>query len=172
MVPDLCYGRLDVPLAESASAEIAAVCARLTAVERVITSPARRCLQLADEVVRRFDARLDIEAALLELDFGDWEGLRWREIDRAAIEAWAADPWGYRPGGGESLAELWQRVSALVRRLALPGLDAAPSSVLLVAHHGPLRVLHCLGAGYGPERFFEATFDFGAAGLRAWVSTR
>ncbi len=169
---DLCYGRLEVPLAVSAPTEIEAVCARLSAVERVLTSPAQRCIRLASAVAARFGAVLEHEPDLRELDFGDWEGRSWEQIGRAALDAWSHDLWNYRPGGGESLAILWRRVDNMVECRNLKAAHAADSGVLIVSHQGPLRVLQCIGAGHGPARFFEHRFAFGAAGLRCWLSTR
>ena len=82
-----CYGQLDLaaedpgPIAERLRpllADDTAVCA----------SPLRRARQLAEALHRqpRFDARL------MEMSFGDWEGQPWQSIDRALLDAWAADP--------------------------------------------------------------------------------
>lgn len=168
---NLCYGRLEVPLATTAALEIDAVCARLRDVAQVISSPSRRCAELAAAVATRFAARLEFDPALLELDFGAWEGLTWEQIGRPAVEAWAREPWSFRPGGGESLAELWARVEAMAYRRRLAAADSAAATLLMVTHHGPLRVLQCVGAGSPPSRFFAARFGFGAEGLRRWPST-
>jgi alpha-ribazole phosphatase len=168
---DLCYGRLEVPLAATAPIEIEAVCARLSAVERVVTSPAQRCIRLARAVATRFGASLECEPDLRELDFGDWEGRSWSQIGRPALDAWSRDLWSYRPGGGESLADLWGRVVNMVQRRKLERVHAAPGCLLIVAHHGPLRVLQCLADGRGWAGFSEPHFAFGVLGLRVWRST-
>lgn len=51
-----------------------------------------------------------IDADLLELDFGAWDGLHWTAIAHAEVAAWEADFTHYRPGGGESLESLMARV--------------------------------------------------------------
>ena len=98
----------------------------------LFASPARRCLSLA----RTFGGAVTADPRLLELDFGAWEGRRWEEIDRAALDAWAADPCGFTPPGGEPVAALVARVEAFARDLRALGRDA-----VIVTHGGPLRVL-------------------------------
>jgi alpha-ribazole phosphatase len=158
--PQRCYGRLDVPLAASAEADIAAAVAALPRVERVICSPARRCLPLGAALARRDQADLVPEPALAELDFGTWEGVAWDDVDRTAVDAWAADPWGYAPGDGESLATLWARIAGLVARLPPP-----PATVALVSHHGPLRVLLLQLLQRPWQELFDYKLDFGGSWL-------
>ncbi len=156
--PGRCYGRLDVPLAESAATDIGATVAVLPRVARVLCSPAQRCLPLGAALARRDEAELVLEPALAELDFGAWEGIAWDDIDRSAIDAWAADPWGYAPGGGESLATLWSRVATLVARL-----PPAPVPVAVVSHHGPLRVMLLQLLRRPWRELFDYKLDFGGA---------
>ena len=134
-----CYGRLDVPLAGSAAADIADVLARVAPVTAVVSSPARRCRQLAVALAARDGCPLQFEPALQELDFGEWEGRRWDEIDRAHSDPWALDPWNCAPPGGESEAALWSRL----QRWLDDGFDAGAARVAIVAHGGPLRLLRC-----------------------------
>lgn len=84
----------------------------------VWSSPLRRCSLLAEGVWTALQAtgrqtRTVIAPALSpllqEMDFGAWEGISWNEVDRAAVDAWAADPWHYRPGGGECAHDVLAR---------------------------------------------------------------
>ncbi len=125
-----CYGRLDLPVADLAAAQ--ALAARVAVLRGTVwTSPAARCRVVAGG---RVDARL------AELDFGAWEGVPWDDVPRAALDAWAADPWGFAPPGGESGAALVARVTAFAR--ALP-----PGDHVVVTHGGPLKVLTAVLAG-------------------------
>ncbi len=58
----------------------------------------------------------------MELTFGEWEGLTWAEVearDAAGVMAREKDKWTFAPPGGESYAELAERLSAwLVRQQA------------------------------------------------------
>lgn len=145
VAPGVCYGRSDLPLAEPAAVAAGRLRGELPAGLPVVSSPARRCLELAQALhageptggsgwVRR-------DPRLWEVDFGDWEGQAWDAIDRAALDAWAADPFGFAPPGGESPAAMAARVVAFA-----DSLDRA-RDLVVVGHHGPLRVLiaHLLG---------------------------
>lgn len=169
VTPGTCYGRLELPLAQSSIWEIEAVLQRVPPITTIWTSPAERCRRLARALAVYRGARLQEDRRLLELDFGSWEGLRWSEVPRDEIDAWAADLWRYAPGGGESLAMLWRRVTAFAEDVNLRAAQRAPEGTLVVTHHGPLRVLHCIGRHLEAGRFFETHFGFGADGLRAWL---
>jgi alpha-ribazole phosphatase len=164
----VCYGRLELALAPSASQEIQIALRAIAAVTTVWTSPATRCLELATAVASAQGATLVEDPRLQELDFGCWEGLPWSAVPGAEIDQWAAQVWDYTPGGAESLADLWQRVAAFAADARLQERRMAGSDVLIVSHHGPLRVLHCLGQDWDSSRYFEASFGFGAEGLRSW----
>ncbi len=138
----VCYGRTDLlvdpALLESAVPNLRA---RLP-VAPVIASPLLRCASLATRLAPdvRFDARL------MELDFGTWEGRRWDDIDRAEIDAWAADTASYRPGGGESVIDMAQRIAAFHDELVR---EAAPD-IIIICHAGSIRLLMARHAGMAP----------------------
>jgi alpha-ribazole phosphatase len=147
----LCYGRLDLDLHAEGVADIARVRDVLAgfAAECVWTSPARRCRLLADALGRpvRVDARLQ------EMDFGHWEGRSWNEIDRAALDRWAAAPLNFAPPGGESGAALIARVRAFAAELR--------DDCIVISHGGPLKILAALLSGRAVD-LLAATPAFGA----------
>ena len=109
--------------------EAAGLAARLVGHGTVWTSPAQRCRVVAEAIgPHRVDERLQ------EFDFGAWEGLRWDAVPRAALDAWAANPAGFAPPGGESGVALEARVRAFAA--ALPAGDH-----VVVTHGGPLKIL-------------------------------
>ncbi|MDO8545539.1 MAG: histidine phosphatase family protein [Opitutaceae bacterium] len=139
--PGVCFGRSDVPLADTFPEEAIAVRKWLPWVPREVwTSPAPRCRALAD---RLGTVRVRIEPRLHELNFGAWEGRCWEDFRGPASEAWARDPWNERPPGGETAADLWARVSDL--RADLIACDA--ERIALVTHAGVIRAWRGLTAG-------------------------
>lgn len=90
------------------------------------SSPLARCRDVG-AWLRRWGWRHRIDAALLELDFGSWDGKTWPQIGQAAVEAWCADFSAHRPGGGESLQALLQRARAW---------QTTGTPALLVTHGG------------------------------------
>jgi alpha-ribazole phosphatase len=146
----LCYGRKDLAVERSAvAAAAAAVRSRIPAAvlreATIFSSPASRCLELARELA---DPRAPVVCDdLVELSFGAWEGKSWEAVPRDELDAWAADVWEYRPGGGESAAMAagrWRRWSQAVRH-------RATDAMLAVTHAGLIRVaLACAGELSGP----------------------
>ena len=157
----LCYGRLEVAVAEqdiAAAAESIAgqIPAQTLASARIYCSPSSRCMGLARHIAspREPTAAED----LIEMSFGDWQGTRWDAIARPEIDAWAKDLWGYRPGGGESAAMVatrWERWLHHVRRSDL-------GHVVAVTHAGVIRVaLARSGRGNGSSAL-DAHIPFGS----------
>lgn len=137
IAPGICYGRSDLPLQTPPTAHAAALRAQLPAGLPIFSSPLQRCAQLA-----RLLGEPVLDARLMELDFGDWELQPYAALPRAALDAWAADHWGFRPPGGECGADMAARVIACVDELL-----ARHEEWVIVSHGGPLRVLagHLLG---------------------------
>lgn len=62
--------------------------------------------------LKRWGWQLRVLPDLAELDFGAWDGRAWDHIPQSEIDAWCADFAQHRPGGGESLAQLFERARA------------------------------------------------------------
>ena len=77
-----------------------------------------------------------VDARLRELDFGRWDGRCWADIAWAEVQAWEADLLHHAPGGGESLAQLSQRVQAFVGEGGDGGGGDTNADVRLVVSHG------------------------------------
>ena len=149
----LCYGRLDVGLSAEGHGAIPGIVAELAAhvPARIWTSPARRCRLLAAAIADAHDlAPPEPDARLWEIDFGAWEGRAWDDLPRHEFDAWAADPVGTGPPGGEPGHELIARVRHFIGELA-PG-----QAHIVVAHGGPLRLMPALLRGEAPDIFKRA----------------
>jgi len=156
LVPGCCYGRSDLPALEGPLAQTAERLAAL--LERLhspclISSPLRRCRQLAERV----GDGVELEARWQELDFGEWEGRPWELIAPEEIDHWNADLLGYRPGGVENMSEMRRRVlAALSERLA----RAEPQVV--VTHAGVIRILLAHWLELSAEQMLRLRLDYGS----------
>lgn len=139
--PGLCYGRTELAPGAGAAAEIARALALTPPVRRVLASPAWRCRGLAEALAMRDRATLTPDERLRELDFGAWEGRRWRDIPRSESDRWARDPWSVAPPGGETFATLHARVTAALA-------EAGPGTAI-VTHAGPIRAARMALTGVG-----------------------
>jgi broad specificity phosphatase PhoE len=101
--------------------------ARFKEASRVLCGPELRTRQTAE----LFGKRLEIVMALRDCDFGDWRGVRINELQKNqpdSLQAWLADPRS-APHGGESVAQLGERVAAWMKTL-----EALPGHVVAVTH--------------------------------------
>ena len=117
---------------------------RASGIERVISSPARRCRRLADALGRP----TTLDPRLQELDFGTWEGQPWDDVPRERLDAWAADLLHHRPGGAENVLHVARRVHAFVADLRAAGTPAA----LVICHAGTMRLLAALATNLPLEQ--------------------
>ncbi|HVW52948.1 MAG TPA: alpha-ribazole phosphatase [Trinickia sp.] len=147
----LCYGSTDVPLAGDARESALALAARLRALEAppplyLVTSPLQRCAHLAGGLATELGCTVRVDARLQEIDFGAWEGQRWDAIDRAALDAWAADLRHARMHGGESVAQFEARVGAWLAHWREP-MAPPVQHVHAVTHAGVMRMIASLALG-------------------------
>lgn len=151
VAPGTCYGATDLPLTDDPAGPAARLRSLLPAGVPFYSSPLQRCRLLAEALhpAPIFDDRLR------EIDFGDWEMQPWDALDRAAIDAWAADPFGFVPPGGEAVAT----VRARVRQF----LDELTRDSVLVAHAGVIKV--CAAELAGEVDWFGLRFDYATASL-------
>lgn len=152
VAPGICYGSTDLAVAPQETGDAAArLRPLLPAGAAVLSSPLRRCATLAAAL--NGDA-VDYDGRLAEMHFGTWEMRSWDRIARAEIDAWCADPLGYRPGGGESVLEMALRVTAFRTELAARGLAHA----VVICHAGTIRMLQAGVDADGPEDMAERAF--------------
>lgn len=140
----VCYGSTDVPADLDATRHAASALGLLLPPDtQVLCSPLQRCTRLADALL---DTRADLswrtDTRLAEMDFGTWEGWRWDDIPKAAIDEWTAQFGTWRFGGAQSVNELMQRVGAVWQETLLA---ARPTA--WICHAGVVRaaVLHAQG---------------------------
>ncbi|MFI7234229.1 bifunctional RNase H/acid phosphatase [Streptomyces cyaneofuscatus] len=123
------------------AARAAAHFAALGTVQEIVSSPLRRCRETAAAVADRLGLDVRIEDGLRETDFGAWEGLTFGEVRERYgddLTAWLADPETAPTGGGESFAEVAERVAAARDRLIA---RYAGRTVLVVTHVTPIKTL-------------------------------
>ncbi len=140
----VCYGLSDMPVKPLALEKcLTALTPTLMPLNGapIYTSPLIRCAVLASAIADLLPASPLIACSeLVELDFGAWEGQHWDTIyasDATGLDAWAAAPFNYPPGGGETLTQLHARVMLWLETLFASQAEQA----IVVTHGGPLRVL-------------------------------
>lgn len=139
-----CYGHSDMGLSRVGQAD-----ARRRAIEiakwhptLIVHSDLSRTRMLAQRIAVLAGVPCIADQAWRERDFGTWEGRSWTSIYRDtgnAMDGMINTPTSFRPGGGETTAELATRALAALR--ALP-----KGRVVVVAHGGPIASIRGLRA--------------------------
>jgi len=136
-------GRTDVPLSPAGEAEARALGAHLDGLEvdRVLASPLARATTTAR--LAGFGERLETTLALLEFDYGEYEGLTTPQI-RAGRPGWDL----FRDGcpGGETAGAVAERARRLVAELT-----DGDGRVMLFGHGHQLRILTTCYLGLPPD---------------------
>ncbi len=137
--------RVDIELSEPGRQAAEALARRLAGVsfDRLISSPLRRARETAAAIAN--GRPVETDARLLEMDYGDWEGLTYGEIEaRFGDERrrWEADPASGQCPGGESGLDVATRASGFLEDAVTTG-----GQVLVVAHSTLNRVLLCVALG-------------------------
>ena len=158
VAPGICYGASNVALAEDPAAVAARLKPLLPASCSVVSSPLGRCRALADLL----SPTVAVEPALAEMDFGDWEMRDFDDIDPDLIDAWALDPSGFTPPGGESARDMAARAQAAFKDIRSV---AGDGSLVIVAHGGPLRAIAGALLGLPMESWLSLEFACGQASL-------
>lgn len=140
--------RAGLHLSDDGVAQAVSTAERIAAIKKVAavySSPLERARETAAPIARAVGARVRVHRGLNECDFGSWTGKQlaslrklptWEQVQRY--------PSGFRFPGGESFAEMQQRVVAGIQELVArhPG-----QTIVAVSHADPIKaaVAHAVG---------------------------
>jgi broad specificity phosphatase PhoE len=148
----LLLGRTDAELTELGRTQAASVHHLLSApVSEVRSSPLARARDTAD--LLGLGLPVQIDPRWIEVDYGEFECQPLRDIPATVWQEWRTDP-GFRPAGGETLAEVDTRVAAACVELFADhghGARSGEGDVVVVSHVTPIKaaVAWALGTGAG-----------------------
>ena len=144
----LISGRAESPLTERGLAQAAALSTVLAGAGRLITSPLGRARQTAAAL--GLGLPVEVDERWTEMDYGELEGTPVTDVPSELWRRWRADV-GFRPAGGESLAEVGRRVRAACEELfAVADAGARTSAdVVVVSHVSPIKAAVAWSLGDG-----------------------
>lgn len=121
---------------------------RATDLTQILTSPLRRCRETAEIVGHALDLPVQVDGDLREMDFGDWEGSTFAEVEQrhhADLTAWKRSADVAPTGSMETFTALLQRITSAAGRIATTHPD---TGILAITHVTPVKafVAHALGA--------------------------
>jgi probable phosphoglycerate mutase len=164
-------GRSDIPLTETGLAQAAAAAKRLVpaGIDAIVASPLQRTVQTAGAVAAVTGLPVTTDDGFRETDFGAWDGLTFTEVRErwpSEMTAWLADP-QVAPPGGESFAEVSERVTAALHRVLV---GQAGKRILIVSHVTPIKTLVAAALLAPPPALFRMHLDVAALSEIDWYA--
>ncbi len=169
-------GRTDVPIDDTGVREARRTADRLRGidVDLVVTSPLRRAVDTAEVIAAALGGvpRL-VDDRLVEVAFGDWEGLTQEEVRArwpSALRAWKRAPQSIQFPGGESLHDAEGRVRDFLRAPPWRG-QGHVRTVVAVSHAGTIRLARLLAERRPLAHFRGVPVASGAAQEFRWSAS-
>jgi broad specificity phosphatase PhoE len=138
----------------------------------VYCSPLQRALHTAQAIASLLGEAVQIDQGLVDMDFGDWQGLTWREVEQRwqeAASAWIQAPQTVSFPGGESLPRVLDRCSTALGEL----IQRHPrEAIAVVAHTVVNRVLLCHVLGIDLSDYWRIGQDTCAINVVDWRDER
>lgn len=178
--PGTCYGQLDCAVSHSFDDDLLKLAeyfkstlsiqvngAEVIEAPFIISSPLTRCLKLAQGLKEYLEspqsvAKLQVNDAFKEIDFGLWEGESWQNIGQVQIEDWNNNLLDFTFPKGESARRFDLRIvnawNVLLEKLAsqqtnqqqnqkktsqLSIQQQIPQTIILIGHAGVIRSILC-----------------------------
>jgi len=156
-------GVTDAPLTDTGVQQAAAAAKRLAqaGIGAIVSSPLQRTVRTAEEVSAVTGVPVVTDDGFRETDFGAWEGLTFAEVRErwpSEVTTWLADP-SVAPPGGESFAQVSERVTAALHRVLA---ERAGQTVLVVSHVTPIKTLVAAALLAPPAALFRMHLDVAA----------
>jgi len=134
-------------------------------VEIVLTSPLERTRQTAERIARACGVPLKDEEALMEIDFGDWNGRSFDSLQGEPLwRTWNSERDTARPPSGESMAEVQARLTEWLERLTRSGAAA----VAAVSHADVIKA--AVGLATGLSMRFHGRFEISPGSVTTLVA--
>ncbi len=159
-VEEIFRGQVDVTLNETGvrQAQLLAQYLAKLKVEVIYSSPLQRAVQTATVVAHQHHLEVSITPALIDFNFGQWQGLpvpvvksRYPEL----FAEWASHPDLVKIPDGESLKAVSDRAMALVDEVV----TKYTGTIVLVSHRVVNKVLTCALLGLDNSRFWNIRMD-------------
>ena len=103
-----------------------------------------------------------LDKRIVELDFGDWEGMSWTEVHEQhgqILQAWGEDWINRSPPHGETFQQQVNRCSEWLSQALVSMHEEPDSAAMVVTHGGSVRALLCLCLGWPLTQAMEFEVD-------------
>ncbi|MEP3389635.1 MAG: alpha-ribazole phosphatase [Reichenbachiella sp.] len=151
----ICYGQSDIDLTSSFEDEAKSVHQLVDRpLDYIFSSPLKRCAELANS----FESEVQTEPRLMELNFGNWEMKKWKDVPQPALNEWMENYVDISPPNGESYKQLKARVVEIFK-----GIISQNRRVTgIITHAGPIRAILSHVLNLSLKDTFTLKIDYGS----------
>ena len=137
------FGITDIELNEEGIIQAGLISKRLERenICRIYSSNLKRAFKTAEIIAKPHKINVESKKDLMEINFGDWEGLSFQEIQKGyphEFSKWQNNIMDFTIPHGESVLELKKRVEPAFSEILN---SAVENNVVIVTHGGPIRVI-------------------------------
>jgi broad specificity phosphatase PhoE len=128
-------------------------------IDIVYSSPLKRAVKTAETIARPHALEVNIVRNLIDIDYGEWQGLPLQEITveyRELYRDWLDTPEQVRIPGGESLEEVRARVMPFVEDAVM---RCGEGKIVFVTHRVVNKVIICNLLGLSNAHFWNVKQD-------------
>lgn len=133
-------------------------------IDAVVSSPLQRAHDTASAAAKALGVQVEVDDDLIETDFGDWEGLTFREASERDPDLhlrWLRDT-AVAPPGGESFDAVASRVARAQQRIIA---ERPGQTVLVVSHVTPIKTLLRLALDAGSTILYRLHLDLASLSI-------
>jgi alpha-ribazole phosphatase len=151
----ICYGQTDLDVADTFEEEVVHVLTNLKDVNNAIlySSPLIRCKKLALKI----NNQITEDKRLMEINFGDWELIKWDTINKTDLDIWMKDYVNEKIPNGESCLELYIRNIHFFKEI----IQKHYSKVIIVCHAGVIRSILSYVKEISIEESYNIPIEYG-----------
>ena len=137
------FGITDIELNEEGLIQAGLISKRLEKENlfRIYSSNLKRAFKTAEIIAKPHRISVEPKEDLREINFGDWEGLSFQEIQKSyphEFSKWQNNIMDFTTPHGESVLELKKRIETAFSEILN---SARENNVAIVTHGGPIRVI-------------------------------
>ncbi|MCB0282495.1 MAG: alpha-ribazole phosphatase [Calditrichae bacterium] len=164
---DHCYGQSDIDVKDSFNDEVSRIkniLPELNSVQ-VFSSPLQRCHKLANALQI---GKVQTDNRLKEINFGEWELKKWKDIAKEEFDFWIEDFVNRRAADGECYRDVSKRMVGFLN----DAIKMDYENIVIVSHGGSLRTLFAHISEAPLKNLFRINIDFGSVSRLSYENNK
>ncbi len=140
--------------------------------DAIYSSDLKRTRYMAEVINSYHSLKINILPELREIDFGDWEGKTYNEIQRkweSLLNGWERKPSKVKIPNGESIQELAKRTRTIIKKIIRAHLN---QKVAIITHGGPIRIILMDALGLEADNWWGTITSNGGISIIEYQSKR